>query len=293
MKKVLITGANGFVARNICKILKESGYYIIGTSRSPKSVPNYDEIFHGVLGEPLRDIYEKHNIDVIIHCAYDKQDIDSKKNAEGTRIWAEEAEKNHVGLQIFMSSLSAEEDAVSPYGQMKFELEKWFLAHNQVVFRLGLVVGNGGLFQTMISMVKKSPILPLIDKGETLTYVSDIETISKVARDLVINADKVQRGGVLYLQQKSPVLIVDILKEIREQFNCYCVFIPIPYFILSCLLALGEKFKFIKFGINTNNLKGMRYFNQKKFKSDLGSLGYADIPIEMLIKRSASSAAIG
>ncbi len=285
MRKILITGANGFIAKNISRVLKEAGFFIVGTSRVPKPIPNYNEIFQGVLGEPLKDVYEKHKIDVIIHCAYDKDDIENIKNTEGTLIWSEQAEKSDVELQIFMSSISASEDAISSYGQKKFELEKWFMAHNQVVFRLGLVVGNGGLFQTIISMVKKSPIIPLIDRGKTLTYLSDIDTICKIVRDCIVNPDKIQKGKIWCLQQESPDFFVDVLKEIRKQYNFFCIFIPIPYFVVSFLFNLTEKFKFLRLGINTNNLKGMRQFNQKKFKSDLKPLGYPEIPLEFLIKK--------
>src|SRR4030065_1184640 len=112
------------------------------------------------------DIFEKNKIDAVIHGAYSRWDRENKINAEGTRLWVEQAEKNGVGLQIFISSISAAEDSVSSYGQKKFEVEKWFIEHNHVVFRLGLVIGNGGIFQTITSMVKKYPLIPLIDSGK-------------------------------------------------------------------------------------------------------------------------------
>jgi len=286
VKKVLITGANGFIAKHIAKVLKASGCFVIGTSRKPHPMENYDEVFYGILGEPLKGVFENHKVDVVIHCAYDKQDIDNKKNAEGTIIWAEQAEKSGVDLQIFMSSLSADEDAIAPYGQKKFEVEKWFIAHNHVVFRLGLVVGSGGLFGSMISMVKKMPILPLVDMGRNLTYISDVNTVSNIVRDFIINTDRFQMGKVYYLQQNEPIYIKDILKEIRKQSKTFCIFVPVPSFVLSFLIRLSELMDFTDLlGINTNNLKGLRQFNQKRFKSDLVSLGYSDIPIEILIKK--------
>jgi len=185
------------------------------------------------LGKPIAGLFERHNVDVLIHCAYDKDETDNIKNAEGTRIWAEQAEKCGVGLQIFMSSLSADADAIAPYGKKKYEIEKWFTTHNQVVFRLGLVVGNGGLFKRIISMVKKHHLIPLIDKGKTLTYVSDIDTVCLIIRDLIVEKSKVGRGRIWNLQQVTPFLFIDILREISRQNNLFRVFIPIPYFIVS------------------------------------------------------------
>ncbi len=285
MNKVLITGSKGFISKNIANILKISGFYVIGTSRSPEPVSNFDKVYRGILGEPLKDIFESHKIDVMIHCAFDKRDKDNSMHEKGTRFWAAQAERNGVGLQIFMSSISAAEDAVSSYGQKKYELEKWFLAHNHIVFRLGLVIGNGGIFQTIISMVKKSPVVPLIDRGRTLTYVSDIDTIIKIVRDSILEKGKIERGKVLHLQQGRPVFFVKILEEIRRQYHLFCVFIPIPYFVISFFMFLAERCKFLSIGINTDNLKGMRQNSQRELKSDLNFLGYSESPVEILIKK--------
>ncbi len=286
MKKVLITGANGFIAKNISKVLKQAGFFVIGTSRVTKPVPYYDEIFYGVLGEPLKDVYEKHEIEVIIHCAYDKDDIDNIRNAEGTIIWAEQAEKNSVGLQIFISSLSADENASTPYGQKKYETEEWFLKHNHAVLRPGLVIGNGGLFQAMVSIVRKSPVIPLIDMGKTMMYLTDIDILSEIVRDTVMNKIKVERGVIWYVQQEMPFTFLEILKEICKKYKLFRIFIPIPYFAVSLLLNLTEKVKFLKLGLNINNLKGLRQLNNKKFKSDLNSLGYREYSLTTLINKS-------
>ncbi len=86
MKKVLITGANGFIAKYIARTLSKADFFVIGTSRKPAQVEHFNEVVSGWLGEPLRDAFENHRIDAVVHCAYDKKDIDNKKNAEGTLI---------------------------------------------------------------------------------------------------------------------------------------------------------------------------------------------------------------
>ncbi len=286
MKKVLITGAHGFIAQNVSRTLKDAGFFVIGTSRRPEPQKNYDDIFYGLLGEPLKDVFDKHRIDVVVHCAYDSTEIENIKNAEGTCIWAEQAEKNDVGLQIFMSSISADQEAFSPYGQKKYEVEKWFLEHNHIVFRLGLVVGNGGLFGKIISLVKKNPVIPLIDRGRTSIYVSDADTIGSIVTDSVLGQKSIERGHIWFLQQETPLLFIDVLREIRRQYKRHCIFIPVPYTALSILLNVVEKLKFLKIGIDTNNLKGMRQVSHKSFKSDLSSLGYKEIPLDRLIRKT-------
>jgi len=285
LRKVLITGANGFIAKSTARTLREAGCFIIGTSRNPVSVSGYDEIVHGVLGEPLKDVFENHKLDAVIHCAFDKGDTYNINNAEGTYIWAEQAEKNNVALQIFISSLSADEAAFAPYGRKKYEVEQWFLRRKHIVFRPGLVIGNGGLFGRIVMTIKKSPVIPLIDNGKTLTYFTDVDTLSDIIRDTLLNKNKVTGSKVWNLQQECPVFFGDILKEIAKHYNLFRLFIPVPRIIISFVLRLTEKMAFLKLGINVNNLKGMRQHGQRKYKSDLASLRYEELSIGAMIKK--------
>ena len=285
MKRILITGANGFIAQKIARALKEEDNIILGTSRNPSSNQYYDEIVPGIFGEPLKDVFENQRIDVVVHCAYDKDDMENVNNAEGTLKWAEQAEKNNVGQQIFMSSISADANGFSPYGQKKYEVEKWFEAHDQIVFRLGLVVGDGGVFGRIVSTVKRSPIIPLIDRGETLMYLSDVDTVSEIVRDTILGKNKIEKGRIWRLNQEEPVFFVDILREIRTQYNLFRMFVPVPYFVVSILLSIAEKIKFLKLGINTNNLKWSRQVRDRKFESDLEYLGYRETTIEKMINK--------
>lgn len=286
MKKILITGSKGFIAGRISKTLKESGMMLIGTSRKPGKTEYFDQIYSGFLGRPLEKVFEEHSIDVMIHCALDKDEEENIINAEGTRIWAEQGQKNNVGLQIFLSSLAADEHALSPYGRKKFEVEKWFITHNHLVFRLGLVTGSGGLFGRIISTVKKSPLIPLIDGGKTLTYLTDVDTLSEIVRDTILDKSHVEKGRIWFLQQDAPYCLVDILREIRKQLNLFRLFIPVPFFLVSMLIGMADRVPFLRFGINANNLRGMRQLSNKRFRSDLKSLGYREYPMEAVIRKA-------
>ena len=54
MTTVLITGANGFIARNLAPVLKEAGMRVAGTSRAGQPVPGFDAIYPASLGDSLR-----------------------------------------------------------------------------------------------------------------------------------------------------------------------------------------------------------------------------------------------
>ncbi len=89
----------------------------------------------------------------------------------------EEAEAAGVPLQIFLSTLSAEPDALSDYGRAKYELEQRFTAAQQIVFRLGVVVGDGGMYARIRSSATRLPVTPLLDGGRQLIYVLGIDTL--------------------------------------------------------------------------------------------------------------------
>lgn len=285
MKTILISGARGFIARHSAKVLKKDNLKVIGISRTLKPAQFFDIIYPGKLGEPLKNIFDKHSIHTMIHCAYDKNDVKETINKQGTLLWAEQAEKNQVPLQIFISSISASHDATSPYGKSKFELEQWFLSRNHLVFRLGLVVGDGGIYQTITSLIRHYPFFPIIDRGKTLTYLTDIQTITSVIHNTIINEGKAMRGKVWNLQYSQPIYFRDILKKIKKINRQFCVFIPIPYRILYFIFTGLEKLKFLKLGINKNNLQGMRQNSKPGLRSDLKQLGYSEIQTDELIRK--------
>ena len=158
MGTVLLSGASGFIAQNTAKRLKKHGFRTIGVSHSSRSLTHFDAVFAGTLSQPLDEVFRE-GIDTFIHCAYHSGRNDYAVNVEGTRLWADQAEKEGIKNQIFLSSVSASADSASTYSRAKHVLEQWFLARNHTVMRLGLVLGKGGLFQRMAGLVKKYPLL--------------------------------------------------------------------------------------------------------------------------------------
>jgi len=66
---------------------------------------------------------------------------------------------------IFLSTLSAHEQARSHYGRSKLQLERLFDPERDCVLRLGLVLGDGGLFGSMAGMIRGARVIPLPDGG--------------------------------------------------------------------------------------------------------------------------------
>lgn len=291
MTKVLVTGAGGFVGQRLGKTLQREGMRTVGISRSQAQIDGYDRVYGASFGESLASLLEEERFDAVVHCANYIGDDELRINVEGTQKWLDEAERAGIGLQVFLSSVSAKEDALADYGRSKFMLEKPFLEANQVVLRIGLIVGNGGMFERMIQPIRDMPAVPVLDNGSPPVYPVGVDTLCNVIRDCIANNGEDQRGRRLQIHHEKPTPLRDIMVSIRRHFGYSCLFVPVPSLPILWGLLAAERIPFIKLPITSTNLRGLRQSRNLSFNSDLPALGYADEPIDDLIKAIAAEAA--
>jgi nucleoside-diphosphate-sugar epimerase len=284
MGTVLLSGASGFIAQNTAQRLKKDGFRTIGVSHSSKSLTHFDAVFPGALTEPLDEVFRE-GIDVFIHCALHSGKDDFAINVEGTRLWADQAEKGGVKHQIFLSSVSARADSSSTYARAKHALEQWFLARNHTVVRLGLVLGKGGLFQRMAGLVKKYPLLPILDGGRSRVFVSGIRDVCR-ALALTVEPEEWILGKAWNIFQSETICLRELLDEIKKQLQTPCLFFPFPSDIAFALVRILEKIPFLKLGISSNNIIGMRQDISRGWDSDYSRFGLTDETLENLIAHS-------
>ena len=178
MKKILVTGANGFIGQNIYKHLMKLNYFVRGAVRNLDTVliDSYTKyISVGNIDAKTNWDQALDGIDYIIHCAGKAHatnkkvelDIYRKVNREGTKHLAEQAVIAGVKRFIFLSSVKVNgestsnsddpkiftnDDTPNPhdnYAISKFEAEQalWEVAFKTdlevVVIRPPLVYGHG------------------------------------------------------------------------------------------------------------------------------------------------------
>ena len=116
MKKICVTGANGFIGQSICKTLAESNKSVRGFVRNSNPSLNSNNIEYVPVGDMSLKINWKDflgGMDCIIHCAgktntmneKNEQDIFRLINVEGTKQLAEQAAKSGVKRLVFLSSI--------------------------------------------------------------------------------------------------------------------------------------------------------------------------------------------
>ena len=172
----------------------------------------------------------------------------------------------------------------SSYARAKKDLEEWFVDHNAVVLRLGMVIGNGGIFARMQSLLKKFPLMPLLDGGAIPVYYSGIDSVCQII-EFLINEKKTKSGEIMNLQQQQPASMRSMLQEIKNHFGYHCVFIPLPsapiYYALLILEKAGVRF----LPVSSVNIKGARQNREMQLDSDYAKFGLPARDISELIKK--------
>lgn len=226
MKRILITGANSYIGTSFENYIKANfpnGYTVdtvdmIGGAWRDKSFAGYDTVFH-VAGiahqketkENAHTYYEV-NRDLAIETA-------KKAKAEG------------VGQFIFLSSMSvygkdvgviSSDTAPAPksnYGRSKWQAEQALseIADDNFklcVIRPPMVYGKGckGNFQTIIKIVKKSPVFPRIKNERSMIYIDNLSSYVKMCIDGTL-------CGVHTPQNAEYVQTMDIARIIARRLD--------------------------------------------------------------------------
>lgn len=163
-----VTGARGFIGRHLVRHLAAAGRPVRAFVRAPGVAPVAGTTEHRFVlpgGFEERDFA---GLAAIVHGAlveYGPAHRDADRvNREGCeRLIA--AARRQGARAIFLSTLSAHEQARSHYGRSKLALERLFDPDRDCVLRLGLVLGNGGLFRSMVGLIRGARVIPLPDGG--------------------------------------------------------------------------------------------------------------------------------
>jgi nucleoside-diphosphate-sugar epimerase len=211
MTHVLVTGADGFIGKALCRRMLDEGWNVRGAIRSvekKESLPNgVDAIEIGSIGPDTRWETALKDIEAVVHLAaqlnFKKHDsvetisLYRKTNVIGTIHLAKVAESMGVRRFIFLSSIKVigEEKAgpytekdkpipIGPYGMFKLEAEEFLEEFNSctslevVVLRPPLVYGPGvkGNFLKILKLVDKGVPLPFerVENHRSLIFIDNL-----------------------------------------------------------------------------------------------------------------------
>jgi len=201
MKKILITGANGFLGQHLCLFLIEKGYEVVATGRGDCRVPSGDLHYYKCDLTESNEValfLNVHAPAVIIHTAAISKpdDCNADKasclntNVEATRYLLQTGSSHFIYIStdfIFGENGPHEEDEfpdpLNFYGESKLQAEKLVkgITGKSTIVRPAFIYGEiwQGLKGTFLHWVKNNleqgkPIKVVSDQLRTPTYVIDI-----------------------------------------------------------------------------------------------------------------------
>lgn len=215
MKKILLTGSNGFLGEEIISELKED-YELILIDKDENQLKNLSltTIFYKIdirSKNDLRKVFKNHKIDIILHCAaelLDEKNADKvwQTNYNGTNNILDLANEFNIEKFIFTSTFSLFEknydmpinekelpSAIVDYGRSKYAAENLILRHNYsgdvIIFRCPVIVGKKRLDKLAIlfEMIRQNVTIWMIGDGKNqihFIYSKDLIDAMKLSFEL-------------------------------------------------------------------------------------------------------------
>lgn len=265
MQRALVTGATGFIGRQLCQSLQATGVHVTALGRQQQSGP-WDRFKTGdIAGILPMDLCEQ--IDVVYHLAgiahamklpKSEQGCYEQVNVHGTRHLLELIQESHVNSLVYFSSIKAMADPgddcvdetftarpTDPYGLSKRLAEEAVLEFGQrqgfhvCVLRPCLVYGplpKGNLLR-MLQAIKKGRFPPLGIHQNRRSMVSVYDLIQIAQR---VAGDPRAHGQTFIISDGEQYSTSRIYASMFEALDKPLPRWSLPVWPLSLLAAIGD-----------------------------------------------------
>jgi len=246
MKKVLVTGATGFLGKYLIEELLNNNYEIVAQGRKENVLNNLKEKYNVQILkcslDEIKDIDLK--VDYVIHAAalstvWGKWEDFYNSNVVGTKNVIDFCKKNNVKRLVYVSSpsiysgkcdkLNIKEDDFDKNNQLNYYIKSKILAENlinsnedekleKVIIRpRGLFgIGDTSIIPRLIKANRKIGI-PIFNDGKNIVDITCVENVAFALRLATESENAV--GKTYNITNGEPREFKNILEEIFEQIN--------------------------------------------------------------------------
>ncbi|MCH9695872.1 MAG: NAD-dependent epimerase/dehydratase family protein [Gammaproteobacteria bacterium] len=260
MSRVLVTGANGFVGKDLCKLLLASGHTVVGTTRSQVQTgddPSYELRTVGDMGDAVNWGEVLDGVECVVHLAarvHVMRDVekDPLSAFRKVNVWGTEQLLRHEGMRsvkrvIYLSTVKVHGDQTDdqvfrstdvlapndPYAISKYEAEQLVeslgakYGFETVIIRPPLVYGPGvgGNFARLLSLVDNGVPLPLgaVRNARSLVAVANL---SDLIRECIGNPKA--PGERFLVSDNHDLSTPELLRIIANAMSRPARLIPVP-----------------------------------------------------------------
>jgi len=270
--RVLVTGATGFVGRNLVYELLDRGYtqiHVLARKTSDLSMFEHADVkvVYGDVTDALSLDAIGETFDAIVHCAGSVQNANAellkRVNVEGSRNICEFAQKKNVKRLVYVSSVAVisgnhevpltEElpyAATNAYGRSKLEGERIALEYRQrylplVIVRPPMIYGEDEphMFDKIMMLLKKGLLL-LPNGGRSKLHLCYVRNVSWFLAECLTNHKAL--GGTFFVADPQILTGREVFGLLSDKVNC-CDPVELPDWVTPCLTWLpfiGERIKF-------------------------------------------------
>ena len=285
---VLVTGANGFLGKAVCRAFTDAGFGVRALVRDPETQRTLDPIaragiFRCDLPGSIAESAFEGNIRALIHCAYSTAagppDQIRRANIEGTEAILHLARKAGVGRVVFISSLSAHPEATSLYGRTKLQLEGLFTTPADTVIKPATIIGPGGVFARTREMLSRLPVVPLFyaDRKLQTIWIED-------ACASILAAARGDLPGTFVLAHPRAIPLREFYQGVASLDGRRPTFLPFPGDLAVGILSAIEKTG-ISLPIHADNLLGFKHLRWFDPTRDMTTLGISPLSFEESLKQ--------
>lgn len=290
---ILVTGGTGFIGRHLVRRLIEEGNKVRCLVRRSSKVDILKgsgvDLAYGDITDHKSLEETTKGVEKVIHLVGIIQESGKSTfrsiHVEGTANLLKASSENGVKLFLYQSALGADESSTLGYKRTKAEAEN--LVKNSgipfIIFRPSLIYGPGDQFTLRLSsIIKKSPLIPVIGTGEARfqpIYVEDwLSCAIRAIKDLRMCGRVFEFGGPQYLTYTE---IIDILAE-ALQIKRYKVYVPLH--VIKPLVKLMENI-LPRPPVTTEQLLLLQQDNITDLKSVEKNFGFRPITFKEGVKR--------
>ncbi|MDY7577613.1 sugar nucleotide-binding protein [Herbaspirillum sp. RTI4] len=240
--KLIITGATGYIGTQLRIAAKLRGIEAISLCRKQGALRIAEWMQYDLANSTEVNIPV--DADVVVHLAISKAVIsETECTNEIAAACALLGSAQSTGAKfIFVSSQTASENAPTPYGRIKWEIERYVLAAGGWVVRPGQVYGGDekGLFGTLISTVRTLPLIPAFLPAPKVQPVHINDLVEAL---LVLVERRDIEPGIFHVGATQPISFTYFLSLIAsERLRVRRWFIPVPSWIILVIAdVLGKR----------------------------------------------------